>query len=202
MSYSVDTFDYYVGTLIDLLRPARVCDIGPGRGKYSGIVRGKATEHGFECHLTAVEIDASYVATFKLRDLYDEVIIDDAINLIRAPHRRFDFAIIGDSIEHMRKSDGIDLINFLIHRTGYICIICPEAYASRMTTTARRRKPALSIWSVEDFRGMNMLHRFRLWGASLPDQGLSAEPHEHHRIENSLSPAPPARWAKWPGPMH
>ena len=160
MPYSADTFDYYVGTLIDLLRPARVCDIGPGRGKYSGIVRGKATEHGFECHLTAVEIDASYVATFKLRDLYDEVIIDDAINLIRAPHRRFDFAIIGDCIEHMRKSDGIDLINFLIYRTGYICIICPEAYASRMTTTATRRKPALSIWSVEDFRGMNMLHRF------------------------------------------
>jgi hypothetical protein len=157
--WSQHTFDYYVGTLIDLLRPARVCDIGPGRGKYSGIVRGKAKEHGFECHLTAVEIDASYVETFKLGDLYDEVIIDDALNLIRAPRRRFDFVIIGDCIEHMRKSDGIDLINFLIYRTGYICIICPEAW-EQDDFDSHAAEAHISVWNVEDFRGMDMLHRF------------------------------------------
>ena len=152
-------FNHYVGTLIDLLRPARVCDIGPGRGKYSGIIRAKAKEHGFACHITAVEIDASYVEAFKLRDIYDEVIIDDAINLIKSPRLRFDFVIIGDCIEHMRKSDGIDLINFLIYRTGYICIICPEAWVQD-DQNGHIAEAHISIWSVDDFRGMNMLHRF------------------------------------------
>jgi 23S rRNA U2552 (ribose-2'-O)-methylase RlmE/FtsJ len=156
---SQNTFDYYVGTLFDLLQPARVCDIGPGRGKYSGIARQKAKEHGFDCHLTAVEIDASYVEEFKLRDLYDEIMIDDAVNLIKEPRRRFDFVIIGDCIEHMRKSDGIDLINFLIYRTGYICIICPESW-QQDDIDGHAAEAHISIWSEHDFRGMDMLHRF------------------------------------------
>ena len=41
---------------------------------------------------------------------------------------RFDLVIIGDCIEHMRKSDGVDLLNFLMYRSGYICVIYPEAY--------------------------------------------------------------------------
>jgi len=156
---SESTFDYYVGTLIDLLQPARVCDIGPGRGKYSRILRDKAKEHGFACHITAVEVDASYVESFGLRDRYDEVIVDDALNLIKSPRLRFDFVIIGDCIEHMRKSDGVDLINFLIYRTGYICIICPEAWVQD-DFDGHAAEAHISVWSVEDFRGMDMLHRF------------------------------------------
>jgi SAM-dependent methyltransferase len=157
--WSQRTFDHYVGTLFDLLQPARVLDIGPGRGKYSAIAKAKAKEHGFACHLTAVEIDAAYVEEFKLRDLYDEVIVDDAVNLIKEPRRRFDLVIIGDCIEHMRKSDGIDLINFLIYRSAYICIICPEAWLQD-DLDGHTAEAHISIWGVEDFRGMNMLHRF------------------------------------------
>jgi Methyltransferase domain len=158
MPDSVNAFDHYVGTLIDLLQPSSVCDIGPGSGKYSRIIRGKSKQHGFACHLTAVEIDASYVERFKLRDLYDEVIIDDAINLLRMPRRRFDFVIMGDCIEHMRKSDGIDLINFLIYRTGYICIIYPQAW-QQDDHEGHAAEAHISTWSIEDFHGMDMLHR-------------------------------------------
>ena len=61
MPYSATTFDYYVTTLMDLLRPARACDIGPGAGKYGRIMKAAATTLGYACDLTAVEIDAGYV---------------------------------------------------------------------------------------------------------------------------------------------
>ena len=77
---------------------------------------------------TAVVIDSSYVKEFNLSDLYAEVIIDDAINLIKDPRIRYDLVIIGDCIEHMRKSDGLDLLNFLIYRSGYICVVYSAEY--------------------------------------------------------------------------
>ncbi|WP_136616574.1 MULTISPECIES: methyltransferase domain-containing protein [Mesorhizobium] len=159
MPFSSNAFEHYVGTLFDLLQPGRVCDIGPGEGKYSGIARRKAKEHGFACHLTAVEIDQSYVDTYDLHNLYDDVIVADAVTLINNPRCRFDLVIMGDCIEHMRKSDGIDLVNFLIYRTGYICIITPEALVQD-DWEGHASEAHISVWSVEDFRGLNMLHRF------------------------------------------
>ena len=126
MPISADAFDYWVGTMVSLLQPATVCDIGPGAGKYGKLVRKKASEEGFATHITAIEIDQSYVQEYDLRNIYDSVVIDDAINLVRTPRVRFDLVLIGDCIEHMRKSAGVDLLNFLVYRSGYICVIVPE----------------------------------------------------------------------------
>ena len=75
MPYSSTAFDHYVSTVIGLLQPQTVCDIGPGAGKYADIVRKAAELHGFAARMTAVEIDAAYVERFDLRSLYDEVIL-------------------------------------------------------------------------------------------------------------------------------
>jgi predicted TPR repeat methyltransferase len=93
--FSSNAFDYYIGTVVRLLQPRRVCDIGPGAGKYAGIVRRASEQHGFAAHLTAVEIDESCVAQYALRSLYDEVIVADADQLIDNPRSRFDLVIIG-----------------------------------------------------------------------------------------------------------
>lgn len=61
MPFSSSAFDYYISTMIGLLRPSTVCDIGPGEGKYSYIVHERAKLDEFNCHLTAVEIDRCYV---------------------------------------------------------------------------------------------------------------------------------------------
>jgi hypothetical protein len=160
MPYSSDTFDHYIDGLVGLLQPSTVCDIGPGAGKYSRLVRNKAKADDFPVRLTAVEIDSSYVERFNLRDLYDEVIVDDALNLIRAPGLRFSLVIIGDCIEHMRKSDGLDLLNFLIYRSGYICVVYPEAFVQD-DWEGHAAEAHISTWGPNDFAGWSTLHHSR-----------------------------------------
>ncbi len=157
MPYSSGAFDYYVGTLVGLLRPTTVCDIGPGAGKYANIVREIANRDQFHSRLTAIEIDSSYVEEYGLRSLYDDVVVDDAVNLINNPKFRSDLVVIGDCIEHMRKSDGLDLLNFLIYRTGYICIIYPEAYIQD-DWGGHAAEAHISTWGPEDFNGWKILH--------------------------------------------
>jgi len=137
-----------------------VLDIGPGSGKYAKIVRDVAAKDQFETHLTAVEIDGSYVEKFNLKSLYDDVIIDSAINLIEKPRVRFGLVIIGDCIEHMRKSDGLDLINFLIYRSGYIFVVYPEAFIQD-DWEGHAAEAHISTWAIEDFATWKPLHHNR-----------------------------------------
>ena len=157
MPFSVDAFDHWVSTMIGILQPATVLDIGPGAGKYGRMVREISAKSEFKTRTTAIEIDASYVETFQLRDIYDEIIIDDALNLIRNPRCRFDLVIIGDCIEHMRKSAGIDLLNFLIYRAGYVCVIYPDRYVQD-DWEGHAAEAHISTWSLADFNDWNVLH--------------------------------------------
>jgi hypothetical protein len=157
MPYSSNAFDYYIGTVIELLKPNTICDIGPGAGKYARIAKEIAIKNDFITKLTAVEIDESYVTQFGLETIYDKVIIGDAINLINSPRLRFDLVIIGDCIEHMRKSDAIDLLNFLIYRSGYICIVYPEALVQD-DWEGHAAEAHISTWSLEDFKAWSPLH--------------------------------------------
>lgn len=154
MPFSSSAFDYYIGTLIDLLQPANVLDIGPGAGKYGKLIKQK----DFQSSVTAVEIDSSYVEQFELADIYDEIIIDDAVNLINRPEVRFDLVIIGDCIEHMRKSAGVDLLNFLMYRSGYICIVYPERYIQD-AWEGHAAEAHISTWSMADFKAWETVHR-------------------------------------------
>jgi SAM-dependent methyltransferase len=154
MPYSSDAFDRYIFDLIGLLRPTTVLDIGPGAGKYARIIRESVSN----VHITAIEIDESYVERFDLRSKYDTLIIGDANSLIDTPRVRFDLVIIGDCIEHMRKSVAVDLLDFLVYRSGYICIVYPEAYIQD-DWEGHAAEAHISTWSQEDFKGWQTIHR-------------------------------------------
>jgi SAM-dependent methyltransferase len=160
MPFSSGAFDHWVGTLFDLLQPKAILDIGPGAGKYGRVAQESAVRGSFACRTTAIEIDEGYILTYKLRDLYDEVIVGDAMpTLLKMPRSRFDLVMIGDCIEHMRKSDGIDLLNFLIYRAGYICIIYPERFLQD-DWDGHAAEAHISTWSENDFRGWDVIHHF------------------------------------------
>ena len=158
MPFSSHAFDNYVGTLCKLLKPLRLCDIGARAGKYGTIARQVAKQENFPTHLTAIEIDATYVKRFDLPKIYDEVIVEDAISLIHKPQLRFDLVIFGDCVEHMRKSIGVDLINFLIYRSGYICVIYPDAWVQD-DWEGHAAEAHISTWGPEDLKGWKTLHR-------------------------------------------
>ncbi len=157
MPYSVDIFDSHVAELIGMLRPSTICDIGPGAGKYGKIARQVSLTKGFTTKVTAVEIDHSYVGEFGLDGLYDEVVIDDAVNMIKNPKLQYEMVIIGDCIEHLRKSDGIDLLNFLMYRTSHIILVFPDNFLQDGSDD-HPAEAHISTWNIEDFRGWKTKH--------------------------------------------
>ena len=194
MPVSSPLLDAHMTTILRLMQPAKVCDIGPGAGKYGQLVRQLATLDGFTSSVTAYDIDASYVEHFGLREIYDEVVVGDAVDLIKDVRRRFDLVIIGDCIEHLRKSDGIDLINFLVYRSGYIAIAYPERYVQD-DWHGHEQEAHISVWSREDFRALSFLevvvgnmHLFLIRGY----QDVSCEFHEFYDggVRFSKQPVP------------
>lgn len=157
MPYSSNAFDYWVTSMIGLLQPATVLDIGPGAGKYGKIVREVSSTKSFKTHTTAIEIDESYVDSFNLRDIYDHLVVGDAMDLIDQPQSRFDLVMIGDCIEHLRKSAGVDLLNFLMYRSGYICLVYPDRFIQD-DWEGHAAEAHISTWSMSDFSDWDVLH--------------------------------------------
>ena len=149
MPDSLPVFDSLAELLIRETAPLTALDIGCGRGKYGQMLR--RLQPG--CRLTGVEIDAAYVSEFKLRVLYDDVIQADCMTLLEDPDRSFDLVTIGDTIEHLRKSDGMDLIHFLLYRTKVIFIVFPVAFLQN-SWEGHRHEAHISHWSEHDFAGL------------------------------------------------
>jgi len=122
MSYSWNTFDEVVRHVLQTLQPARILDIGAGQGKYGKMARDaglKTTE------IAAVECDTALNAGLTTAG-YNEVLNITAQQLLDHPERQYDLVILGDVIEHMKHSDGQDLLEFLNYRCSYLLIVTPE----------------------------------------------------------------------------
>lgn len=152
MPFSAIEFDNEIEQYFRLTRHNSVLDIGAGEGKYGSMLRRARPE----IKLIAVETDADYVERYKLRDLYDTVRVMDAADLMNDLDESFDAVIIGDCIEHMRKSVGIDLLNFLVYRTKLIAVKFP-LQMRQDSWEGHKSEAHLSVWSEHDFRGMDVL---------------------------------------------
>lgn len=152
MPFSDAAFDMEVELYFRLTGHETVLDIGPGEGKYGKLLRGARPD----ARLIGIELDADYVAEYKLRDLYDEVWVMDAGDLINDANRVFDAVIIGDCIEHMRKSVGLDLLNFLVYRSKVILVKFPLQMLQN-AWEGHASEAHLSVWSKNDFNGMDCL---------------------------------------------
>lgn len=148
--------DHYARTLIARAPNLRTAlDIGPGRGKYGQMVR----ELRPGVHLTAMEVDGDYVERFGLRSLYDHVRVAPAYRLLESPDAEWDIVFLGDVIEHMPKSQGLDVLHYLVYRTRYLWAQFPLRY--RQGSLAGHASEAhMSIWTRADF---DALHADYLW---------------------------------------
>ncbi|MFL5296279.1 MAG: class I SAM-dependent methyltransferase [Phenylobacterium sp.] len=151
MPTSAMVFDQHIAALIARMQPASVLDIGPGAGKYGMIVKA-LREHGIKIDsLAAVEIDESYIEQFKLNDIYDVVQLGDASMLPDVgPDAEWDLVILGDVLEHFRKSRGVDLIDYLFYRTKYIVLVVPIDYIQG-AWEGHHAEAHISTWYPADF---------------------------------------------------
>jgi len=122
LHFSYNTFDETIIECLRIIKPERILDIGSGDGKYGKIIRAATlSPKPFVRALEAVESCRE-----DLEKLYDEVIIDTPSSLYDTKETNFDVVILGDVIEHFKKSDGLDLLEFLTYRSAYIIIATPE----------------------------------------------------------------------------
>src|SRR3989344_7453428 len=148
MPYSSFIFDKSIEEIIRLLKPETLLDLGAGAGKYGEL----AKKINSSIKLTAVEIEKDYIKNFKLPSIYDEVWNISATDLINPKYydQIFDVIMIGDIIEHLRKSDGIDLLNFLIYRSRWIAVQFPHRYLQN-SVEGYHSEAHISVWSAKDF---------------------------------------------------
>jgi hypothetical protein len=115
-------------------------DIGAGEGKF-GVIIGD--------NVTAVEKDSSLISN--LKKIYKRVWKIDAMELLNKEFRT-DIVIMGDVIEHLKKSEGIDLLNFLAYRSKYIIVKFPLAYIQYGNEFEKH----VSLWSFLDFENLGL----------------------------------------------
>jgi hypothetical protein len=150
MPFSATEFDSELELYFRLIRHESVVDVGPGEGKYGRMLRRVQPD----IKLIGLELDAGYVEQYKLRDIYDTVWVSDAAELLDEPERTFDAVIFGDCIEHMRKSIGLDLLNFLVYRSKFIAVKFPLQMPQN-AWQGHKSEAHVSVWSEHDFRGMD-----------------------------------------------
>lgn len=148
MPFSESTFDQRIAGFIDTCKFKTYLDIGAGTGKYGRIIREIKRK---EAYIIAVEPDVSYIKKYRLKSIYNQVIDQKIENYICGnPDFVVEMAIIGDCLEHLKKSDGIDLIHYLVYRTKAIIIVFPSKYI-QFSYQGHLLEAHNSVWSEEDF---------------------------------------------------
>ncbi|MBA7708395.1 hypothetical protein ES703_117293 [subsurface metagenome] len=122
-------------------------DVGAGTGKY-----GKMVKKNFpSACVEAVEIDSSYIDNYSLRAIYDHVYCMDVNDFIeRFVDYKCDVCIIGDCIEHLRKSVGIDVLHFFVYRSKYVIVAFPVGMPQG-SWAGHKQEAHISIWNEQDF---------------------------------------------------
>lgn len=147
MPYSDPAFDKQVENFLVKHKFQKYIDIGSGSGKYGKMIKKNLPDS----YVVAIEGDNSYINKFRLKKTYDEVHNSNIETFFEdKPDFTTDIVIIGDCIEHLKKSDGVDLINYLVYRCHYILIVFPSKYI-QYAHDGHYLESHRSVWTKYDF---------------------------------------------------
>lgn len=153
MSGSFPIFDGVLEQLLGLMAPQTTLDIGAGSGKFGRMLQRAAPT----CGRAAIEVDPRHVERFALSEVYDRIEVADAARWWRDnADECFDVITVGDCLQHLAKSEGLDLLNALSYRCAWLVVLVPEFIVQGAVdgaTTAVHR----SVWSERD------MHWHDLW---------------------------------------
>lgn len=152
MPFSGPHFDAAFLKLIQIIKPTSMIDIGPGNGKYGKLMMANIPD----CASEAVEIEASYVERFRLNDYYSLVSIARGIDVTRqagAADFKWDLVVLGDVLEHMPKSEGIDLLHYFVYRAKWLWLRWPVRYIQGAYEEIEA-EAHISIWAEHDVKAL------------------------------------------------
>lgn len=122
MPFSLPAFDDLITAHLRRLNPARVLDVGAGAGKHGKLVRAAIQPAALE----AVEPTQSYVSQFQLVEIYDLVHCMSVQDFVRLHSRNnYNLVIIGDVLEHLFRSEAIDILDCLLYRADWLLALWP-----------------------------------------------------------------------------
>ena len=125
-------------------------DIGTGRGKFGKMIKGLYPK----ARVVGIEPDKNVIDKCKLKKIYSEVIQAKANDLIhRCPDFKAGIVIMGDIIEHLKKSEGVDFLSFILYRCEYLIIKFPPAYLQ--FGIPNPSDAHISFWYPEDFESLH-----------------------------------------------
>lgn len=140
-------FDAVAEHLIARIAPTHALDVGAGDGKFGRMLRSAAPA----CDCSAIELEPSLVAQHGLADWYWRVETADAARWWRDnPDETFDLVVLGDCLQQMPKSEGLDLLNAMTYRAGWILVLVPE-FVVQGAIDGRGSAVHRSVWSERDF---------------------------------------------------
>ncbi len=149
MPGSRDDLDHIFTGLLTAAKPKTLLDCGAGRGKYG--MRTRDLLPG--CARFAIEVDREYVLLYDLRDIYETVWTVDLADLaaVRAAlgSRTFDLVVLGDVLEHLPKTAGINLVHFLAYRCKRLFAVWPVGWVQ--TVPDKPQEEHISAWGFQDF---------------------------------------------------
>lgn len=111
--FKQETFDF----LINKFGPSiTILDLGAGCGTYSSLLKDKFPQ------MDAVEIYKPYIEQYDLKNKYNNVYNENALNF---EFDYYDVIILGDILEHIDEKEGIELIEKLYEKCNELIIGIP-----------------------------------------------------------------------------
>lgn len=106
--------------------PSRILDVGFGWGKYGLLAREYLNGKVDLERLDGIEVWKPYIGPIQ-RAIYDNIYEIDVRNFV--PEINYDLVLMVDVIEHMDKSDGLEVFNKLRSITKYIIVSTPMGFS-------------------------------------------------------------------------
>jgi trans-aconitate methyltransferase len=125
MPTSIDIYNPDFVDLLQKVNPTNLLDVGPGWGRMGHLTKSSLPN----CICDAVEVDSSYIEQYNLRQIYSEVYNDDIKNFcLKNSQMRYDIVLFNDILEHLFRSEALDVLDFILYRAKYIIVQWPNDY--------------------------------------------------------------------------
>lgn len=154
----VDSVPPIIHTMIKhAAQPARICDVGPGWGKYGLMAREYLEVEQLDC----IEVEPGRMP---LQDvIYDCVITSDVRHVGGDVFRQYDMVLMIDMIEHMELADGHRVLD-TVQRAGCTVLVSTPQIFIEQHDDNNPYETHVSLWNWEEFKRYGIVH-----DASTPD---------------------------------
>lgn len=153
MPTPLPVFDPAIEQIVRWIAPRSALDIGAGDGRLARMLRQAAPE----CRCAGIEGDARLVAGHGLAALYAPLYLESPASWWREhPEAVFDLVHAGASLTRMAHSEGIDLLQAMVHRAAWLLLVLPEFGIDSPADEPASARPA-SVWNERS------LHWHDLW---------------------------------------